>query len=239
MPVGVGASIEDALTLDIAKANAAGKAHCDYTLSIAATPGNASRITPELIAAARTLSLPFTNLAGATSKVAAIAAHFSAWPINKPIVTDARTTDLASVLLLASLHGRSIHVTNVQSAEDIGLIALSKDKDLKVTCDVTIYALFLTREAYPGATCLPTTKDQAALWANLDVIDTLSVGSLPYRLATELGHTYSAGAGSEDSIRLLLSIHLFLESYLDLWSYLCLFLEVLKHFYRFYLCQHL
>ncbi|KAL8283595.1 hypothetical protein RQP46_005390 [Phenoliferia psychrophenolica] len=205
MPVGVGASIEDALTLDIAKANAAGNAHCDYTLSVAATSDNASRITPELIASARTLSLPFTNLAGATSKVAAIAAHFSAWPIDKPIVTDARTTDLASVLLLASLHGRSIHVTNVQTAEDIGLIALSKEKDLKVTCDVTIYALFLTREAYPGSTCLPTTKDQAALWANLDVIDTLSVGSLPYRLATELGHSYSAGAGSEDSIRLLLS----------------------------------
>ncbi|KAM0753284.1 putative bifunctional pyrimidine biosynthesis protein PyrABCN [Meredithblackwellia eburnea MCA 4105] len=204
MPLGVTANIEDGLTLDVAKENASSSAHCDYTLGVAATSENASRITPALVTAARTLSLPFTNLAGLASKVTAIAAHFAAWPINKPIVTDARTTDLASVLLLASLHGRSIHITNVQTQEDIGLIALSKEKDLKVTCDVSIYSLFLTREEF-GAKCLPTAQDQAALWSNLDVIDIFSVGSLPYRLATELGHTYAAGAGSEEAIRLLLS----------------------------------
>lgn len=205
MPVGASVSIEDALTLDVAKANATGSAQCDYTLSVAATADNATRITPSLITAARTLSLPFSNLAGVPSKVASIAAHFSAWPIDKPIVTDARTTDLASVLLLASLHGRSIHVTNVQSQEDIGLIALSKEKELKVTCDVSVFSLFFTSADFPGSTCLPSANGQAALWANLDVIDIFSVGSLPYRLATELGHASSAGAGSDDSIRLLLS----------------------------------
>lgn len=134
-----------------------------------------------------------------------VSAHFAAWPLNKPIVTDAKTTDLASVLLLASLHGRSVHVTNVQSQDDIALIALSKEKDLKVTCDVSIYSLFLNRESFPGSTCLPTAKDQAALWENLETIDTFSVGTLPYRLATELGKPYSPRAGNEESTILLLS----------------------------------
>ena len=204
MPTGAESSIEDALTLDVARANANG-AHCDYILGVSATPDNASRLTPDLILAARSLHLPFSVLSSASNKVAAIAAHFNAWPVNKPIVTDAKTTDLASVLLLASLHGRSVHVINVQSQDDIGLIAMSKDKELKVTCDVSIYALFLTREEYPGAKCLPSAKDQQALWDNLDVIDTFSVGSLPFQLATELGHPYSPAAGHAEAIHLLLS----------------------------------
>jgi carbamoyl-phosphate synthase/aspartate carbamoyltransferase len=204
-PTGLDANIEDALTLDVAKENSEGSAQCDYTLSVAATPENASRISPDLIAASRSLFLPFNSLSGASNKVAAIAAHFSAWPSTKPIVTDAKTTDLASVLLLASLHGRSVHVTNVQSRDDIALIAMSKEKELKVTYDVSVYSLFLTREQFPTSKCLPSKKDQAALWANMDIIDTFSVGSLPYRLATELGHSYAPAAGQEEATRLLLS----------------------------------
>lgn len=204
-PTGLSASIEDALTLDVAHENTVGLAHCDYSLGVAATADNASRLSADLIAATKSLFLPSNSLTGAANKVAAIAAHFSAWPIDKPIVTDAEATDLASVLLLASLNGRSVHITNVQSQADIGLIAMSKGKDLKVTCDVSVYSLFLTREAYPGSKCLPSAQDQEALWANLDIIDTFSVGTLPYRLAVELGHSYSPRAGSDEATRLLLS----------------------------------
>lgn len=205
MPIGSETNVEDGLTLDIAQTNSIGQAYCDYTLGIAATADNAARLNANIISAARTLFIPFDSLSSATNKVAAIAAYFSAWPINKPIVTDAKTTDLASVLLLASLHGRSVHVTNVQSKDDIALIALSKDKDLNVTCDVSIYSLFLARESYSGAKCLPTAVDQAALWANMDIIDTLSVGSLPYQLAKELGKPYSPRAGHDEAMHLLLS----------------------------------
>ncbi len=208
LPLGLKANIEDKLSLETARAGVAGKAHCDFTLSVAATPDNASKLTGEVIAAAKALMLPFTNVSGvsgAVNKVSAVAQHFSAWPLNKPIVTDAKTTDLASVLLLASLTGRSIHVTNVQSQDDITLIALAKDKDLKVTCDVSVYSLFLTADAFPGTTGLPSAQDQAALWENLETIDTFSVGTLPYRLATDLKQAYSPAAGWEESIRLLLS----------------------------------
>ncbi|GJN91739.1 hypothetical protein Rhopal_004762-T1 [Rhodotorula paludigena] len=204
LPVGDKSSVTDVASLDAARDNASFAA-CDYSLAIAATPDNADSLTPELVGAARTLFLPAQNLSASADKVSTVAAHFSAWPLNKPIVTDARTTDLASVLLLASLHGRSVHITNVQSENDILLIGLSKQKDLQVTCDVSIYSLFFTQEQFPGATCLPTAKDQAALWAHLDDIDVFAVGSLPFRLATELGKSYSPQAGHEESIQLLLS----------------------------------
>ncbi|GAA5877417.1 hypothetical protein JCM8547_008793 [Rhodosporidiobolus lusitaniae] len=205
LPVGVDkSSVEDSASLDVARSNAA-SAVCDYSLAIAATPENASSLTADLAAVARSLFLPAQKLSSSTDKLSTVAAAFGAWPSNKPVVTDARTQDLASVLLLASLHNRSLHVTNVQTANDLTLISLSKEKDLKVTCDVSIYSLFFTAEQFPGTTCLPSAKDQAALWANLDSIDVFAVGSLPYRLATELNKPYQPGAGYEESMQLLLS----------------------------------
>jgi len=119
--------------------------------------------------------------------------------------TDAKTTNLASILLFASLHNRSIHVLDVRTAADIELICLSKQKGLKVTADVTIYTLFLNQSMYPQAQCLPTVEDQEAIWEHLEHIDTLSVGRLPFELAEELGKPYVPGDGYEECIQLLLS----------------------------------
>ncbi|CRK28038.1 hypothetical protein BN1708_018329, partial [Verticillium longisporum] len=86
------------------------------------------------------------------------------WPEHKPIVTDAKLTDLASILLLASLHNRRIHVTSVSTKDDIRLIALSKKKGLKLTCDVSVFSLYLSQKDFPGCALLPTAQDQDALW---------------------------------------------------------------------------
>lgn len=72
LPVGLNASVEDALSLDVARTNAGNYSHCDYTLSVAATEDNATRFGPELLNAARTLFLPFTSLAGAANKVSTV-----------------------------------------------------------------------------------------------------------------------------------------------------------------------
>ncbi|GAA5908065.1 bifunctional carbamoylphosphate synthetase/aspartate transcarbamylase [Sporobolomyces salmoneus] len=204
LPSGIQGSVEDRDGLEIARDNAV-QSFCDYSLSVAGTNENSAQLSGALVSAARTLFLPSHKLSASADKISTVAQHFAAWPASKPIVTDARTTDLASVLLLASLHGRSVHITNVQTENDIRLIALSKEKDLKVTCDVSVYSLFFAKEDFPGSTCLPSKKDQAALWNHLDDIDVFSTGSLPYRLATELKETYSPQAGHEESIQLLLS----------------------------------
>ncbi|CAN6673918.1 multifunctional protein Ura2p [Trichomonascus vanleenenianus] len=204
LPVGVDGSIVDSKSLEVAQSLAAKNVYIDYNFSVAATATNSSELA-KLTGSVGSLVIPFNNLAGNLDKVAAVSNHFNIWPVSKPIVTDAKATDLASILLLASLHNRPVHITNVTSRSDIGLIAMSKEKNLQVTCDVCIHALFLSQEDFPQCTALPTKDDQEALWENLKVIDIFTVGFLPSQLAQSLGKPLVAGEGIADALPLLLT----------------------------------
>ena len=204
LPLGVENSLIDATTLKTAQRNSNGKAHCDFNFSVAATSTNSEQLG-QVKSTVGSLFIPFNHLSGNINKVATVTGHFGVWPSIKPIMTDAKTTDLASILLLASLHGRNIHVTSVTTKDDIRLIALSKQKGLKVTCDVAVYALFLSQKDYPECTALPTIADQKELWKHVDIIDCFTVGSLPYQLALDVKQTPSAGMGIPDTLSLLLT----------------------------------
>jgi carbamoyl-phosphate synthase / aspartate carbamoyltransferase len=204
MPVGVKGAIKDAVTLKAAQQNAKKGGYCDFNFSVTATSENSEQIS-QVTGEVGSLFIPFNHLSGNISKVAAVTAHFDNWPTHKPIITDAKLTDLASILLLASLHNRRIHVTSVTTKDDIKLIALSKEKGLKVTCDVSIYSLYLSTKDYPECDKLPTAADQKALWDHISTIDVFSVGSLPYQLATALGQKPDASVGIADALPLLLT----------------------------------
>jgi len=202
MPLGLEGSVTDARALKTAQLNSKRGASCDYNFSVAATSSNADQIS-QVTGEVGSLFIPFNHLSDNISKVAAVTAHFEAWPNFKPIVTDAKMTDLASILLLASLHSRKIHVTSVTTKDDIKLIALSKQKGLKVTCDVAVYSLFQSQDDFPEATFLPTAEDQKALWEHMSIIDVFSVGSLPYQLAHAAKQAPNAAIGVADTLPLL------------------------------------
>lgn len=204
MAVGVDGAITDARTLSTAQQNGKANTYCDFNVSVAATSTNANQIS-HVAGEVGSLFIPFNHLSDNISKVAAVTAHFDAWPVHKPIMTDAKLTDLASILLLASLHNRRIHVTSVTTKDDIKLIALSKEKGLKVTCDVSIYSLYLTQKDYPECQFLPTVEDNLALWEHLSVIDVFSVGILPYQLAHAVGAEADLNIGITDALPLLLT----------------------------------
>lgn len=204
MPVGKDSAISDVKSLKIAQQNGKRGGYCDYNLSITATSNNANQISHS-VGEVGSLFIPFNHLSDNISKVAAVEAHFDVWPTHKPIITDARTTDLASILLLASLHNRRIHVTAVTTKDDIKLIALGKQKGLKVTCDVCIYSLYLSQDDYPGCQFLPTSDDQAALWEHMETIDVFSIGSQPYQLAHFLKKETDVAVGIADALPLLLT----------------------------------
>lgn len=204
MPLGIDGSITDAKSLKIAQQNSKPGEYCDFNLSITATSANADQIS-HVTGEVGSLFLPFNQLSDNISKVAAVTAHFDAWPTHKPIITDARTADLASILLLASLHNRRIHVGSVCTKDDIRLIALSKKKGLQVTCDVSIYSLYLSQQDYPGCQMLPTAEDRVALWEYLETIDVFSIGSLPYQLGRSLGKETDISVGIADALPLLLN----------------------------------
>ncbi len=201
-PIGVKHSVVDEQTLATIEGKVNGAAHCDVSLSVAATNSN-SKTIGGLGERARSLFVSQLGPDASKLKPAAVAAHLVAWPEDRPLITDARGNDLASMLLLASLQNRSVHVTNVSTRDDIAIIVLSKEKGLKVTCDAAIYSLFFSSEQYPAATCLPSKDDQLALWENFDEIDVLTVGAVPYQLGLQLGVPVSAASGVTESIQLL------------------------------------
>lgn len=204
MPLGLNGSLTDAKSLRIAQHNSASQAFSDYNFSVAATSANSNDIS-QIVGEVGSLFIPFNHLSGNISKVAAITSHFDAWPERKPIVTDAKTTDLASVLLLASLHNRRLHITNVTTKDDIRLIALSKSKGLKISCDVCVYSLFLSQKEHPKCSFLPTERDQQSLWDHMETIDIFSVGSLPYQVAHEVKQDAQCIGGVADALPLLLT----------------------------------
>lgn len=203
-PVGIKDSILNQEALTIAQRNAAGASHCNYSLSVAGIEKNVDELTEDVCADAKTLFIPFNTFSSAGS-ISSVAKHMSTWPADKAITTDAKSGDLASMLLLASLHSSKIHITDVRSKEDIQLIRLSKGKKLGVTCDVSVYSLFYSTATFPGVKCLPSPEDQAALWRSLDIIDAFSVGIVPYLLGIELGYDVSPRSGVEEALPLLLS----------------------------------
>ncbi|RCI03467.1 hypothetical protein CU098_002366, partial [Rhizopus stolonifer] len=176
-------------------------AYTDYLLNITATAENAAHVGDYASDAAAVYIN--TDLIG-SGKVSVFDSIFSSWPTSQLIITDAKGTDLASILLLASLHNRVIHVSNVISKADLALIKMSKKKGLAVTCDVAIYSLFFHSEDFNDTKLLPTRKEQEALWKNLDVIDCFTVGYLPRKLAAEVGQETDATAGIHEALPLLL-----------------------------------
>ncbi|CAG8808375.1 30483_t:CDS:1, partial [Racocetra persica] len=151
LPLGLNESLRNARTIEVAHNNSRNNAHCDFSLSVIVTENNAQELMAVVPDGASSF-IPFKNIqADMIPKMATVSKHLSTWPPHSPIVTDAKGTDLASVLLLASLHNRAVHVTDVSTKEDIVLIALSKEKGLKVTCDVSVYALFLNSNDMNGS----------------------------------------------------------------------------------------
>jgi carbamoyl-phosphate synthase/aspartate carbamoyltransferase len=203
-PIGLRGSIVDDTSLAVAQKNAVGASHCNYSLSVAATSGNVKEITEEMVSGVKSLFIPFNNLV-AVSSISIIASYISRWPSDKVIITDAQAPDLASVLLLASLHSRKIHVTGVSARDDLQLIRLSKQKNMSVTCDVAVYSLFYDKTSYPSVQCLPSHEDRLALWESLEIIDAFSIGLAPSQLAMELGKDASPRSGVEEVLPLLLS----------------------------------
>ena len=204
LPWGTKTAISDRVSLEHTRLNAASTARCNFALNITASSTNAQTLDDELQAGVKSLFIPF-HADDSVVPLSAIAAHFSSWPVDKPVITDAKGSDLASILLLASLHNRSLHVTDVQTSDDVLLISLSKAKLLKVTCDVSVYSLFFNREQFPNTKFLPSAADQKALWKNLDVIDVFSVGATPWRLSSEVEGMCFPSTGIEETLPLLLT----------------------------------
>ncbi|KAI9032580.1 hypothetical protein CLU79DRAFT_153031 [Phycomyces nitens] len=193
--------IRDTASLEAAGATARKAAHTDYILNVISTTDNASKLG-DLAEDAGFVYLNTDKIGG--GEVSVFESVFSSWPNSHLIITEAKGTDLATILLLASLHSSALHISNVTSPSDLDLIAMSKKKGLEVSCDVSIYSLFFASEDFNNTKLLPTKKNQEALWKRLEVVDCFSIGSTPSKLAQELGKPVTNTEGINEALPLLL-----------------------------------
>ncbi|TPX55549.1 hypothetical protein PhCBS80983_g05229 [Powellomyces hirtus] len=147
---------------------AKGKASCDFMVTAVATSENVDKLSTAAGVAGAGMSLYIGFGEKRLKNMTDLAAHFRKWPRESPIIACAKEADLASVLYLANLHNRSIHITNVRTAADIALIVLSKDKGVDVTCDVCVETLAMKVAGV-------TKEDVKAIWDNVQAVDVFSV----------------------------------------------------------------
>ncbi|XP_067677512.1 multifunctional protein CAD-like [Haliotis asinina] len=165
------------------------KARCDYGLFVGASADN-SQILPLFGAKACALKMylnpTFTTLH--LQDMSDWMKHFEHWPKNFPMCVHAEGVMTASVLLLAELYQRPVHVCHVARKSEIQVIKLAKERGLPVTCEVTPHHLFLTADDLENIgdkrgqvkPCLCSKEDQLALWENMDIIDCFATDHAPH-----------------------------------------------------------
>ncbi len=185
-------AIVDAKTLKISLKAASQKSRCDYAQYIGGSVGNA-QTAPQLAYQVAGLKLYLDQTFGdlKLDDITTWMPHFTNWPKNVPLAVHAEGRSLAAAILLSAIYDRPIHLCHVSRREEILLIRASKEKGLKVTCEVCPHHLFLSNEDIPTLgngrsevrPRLATKADQNALWANLDVIDCFATDHAPHTLA--------------------------------------------------------
>jgi carbamoyl-phosphate synthase/aspartate carbamoyltransferase/dihydroorotase len=184
--------LTDGASLGLAKGAAKEKARCDYAFFVGAGADN-SAAAAALAGETAGLKLYLDQTFGPLrlEDLGSLQTHLSTWPKERPVAVHAEGRSLAAALLLAHLHGRSLHVCHVSRREEILLIRAAKERGLAVTCEVTPHHLFLSQDDVPSigvgraevrpALAAPT--DRQALWENLDVIDCFATDHAPHTSA--------------------------------------------------------
>jgi dihydroorotase-like cyclic amidohydrolase len=190
------------------------KALCDVGLYLGASETNALQAAAQ---AGETVGLKIyldqTYGPLQVQNLAALLTHFRTWPADRPIAVHAEGLSLAIAVGLARSFGRRLHVCHVSRADEIGLIRAAKESGAALTCEATPHHLFLDETDIshlgPYGSMRPplaSAKDQAALWASLDVVDCIATDHAPHTRAEKEGEMPPPGVpGLETMLPLLLT----------------------------------
>lgn len=206
--------LTDPVTFQEAAQRARARARCEVGLFVGGTAENAeAAATLASRAAGLKLYLDATYGPLRLEALPAILRHFQAWPGHRPIAVHAEGRTVAMVLGLAALFRKPVHFCHISRREEILLIRRAKERGLPVTCEVTPHHLFLTEDDLPRLgpfgemrPPLATRADQAALWANLAVIDAVATDHAPHTVEEKQGPNPPPGVpGLETMLPLLLT----------------------------------
>src|SRR5258708_697929 len=208
----------DSSSLALAEEAARLRSRCDYGVYVAATAENVETIC-NLADRAVGLKFYLDSTFGPLliQGVSVIREHLSRCGSEMPMVFHAEGRSLATVLMLAYLENCPVHIAHVSRREEIELIRDAKQRGIKVTCEVCPQYLFLSTDDIPRLgpgwcevrPMLASPDDCAALWENIDVVDTIATDHAPHTASEKSGATPPAGfPGFETVLDLMFtSIH--------------------------------
>lgn len=184
--------IVDAAALAIKQQAAAAHARCDYGIYLGATVDNtesAAALASQVAGLKMYLDQTFGTLR--LDDLGSLVAHMEHWPAHAPLLCHAEERTAAAAILAAHLAGRSVHICHVSRQAEIELIRKAKAQGMAVTCEVCPHHLFLSTADIPALGAgraevrprLATPADQAALRANLDIVDCFGTDHAPHTLA--------------------------------------------------------
>jgi len=207
-------SIVDSDSFKLVKRIAESKARCDYGIFLGASKTNAKNVAnfPESFALKIYLNDTFSDLK--LDNMEQWRAHFENFPKDLPICCHAEGYHLSSVILLAYLTERRVHICHVSRKDEIEIIKKAKARGIQVTCEVTPHHLFLNENDIiklgPNrskvAPKLASEIDRQALWENMDVIDCFATDHAPHTLEEKDSNDSPPGfPGIETILPLLLT----------------------------------
>ena len=194
---------------------AAEKARCDYGLFVCADDNNADEWLgiedDPPIGLKIYMNQTFTDKQ--MGNMMSLMSHLESFPDWLPICVHAEGLSMAAIVLLSSLFDRSIHICHVSSEEEILLIRKAKEQKIRITCEVCPHHLFLSvddieRIGEKRSRVKPplmSRKDQAALRANLDVIDVFASDHAPHTLEEKDSQGLPGFPGVDTLLPLLLN----------------------------------
>jgi len=208
-------AVTDQTALEGALSLASVKARCDYAQYLGAGADNLSTAAG-LAARSAGLKLYMDQTFGPLrlDDLTVVLEHLRRWPNDIPVCAHAEGRSLVSVILLAELANRPVHLCHVAHREEILIIRAAKEKGLPVTCEVTPHHLFLCEDDLPRIGAgrgevrprLNTAADRQALWDNLDIIDCFATDHAPHTLAEKDSPTPPPGfPGLETALPLYLT----------------------------------
>jgi carbamoyl-phosphate synthase/aspartate carbamoyltransferase/dihydroorotase len=206
--------ITDGAHLAAARALHADGARCDVGIYLGATDDNAEACAAAAASAAG-LKIYLNDTYGPLriETLAALRAHFRAWPGPRPIVLHAEDLNVATAIGMARTYGKAVHIAHVSRGEELRLIADAKAAGLPVTCEVAPHHLFLSIEDLerlgPLGDMRPrlaTPADRDALWAHLEAVDCIATDHAPHTRAEKALDSPPPGVpGLETTLPLMLS----------------------------------
>lgn len=199
-------------TFEAAWAAAAAGARCDWGQYLGATGANAA-VAAGLAPAAAGLKMYLDQTFGALhlADLSAWWAHLEAWPHDRPLAVHAEQRTLGTLLFMAGVVGRPVHVCHVSRRDEIEMIRRAREAGQAVTCEVAPHHLVLdgTTAVRLGSSAavrpaLASEPDRRALWDHLEVIDCFATDHAPHTAAEKGGRTPPPGfPGLETALPLL------------------------------------